>query len=121
MAKKNDALARRWPNGDGARCSCTSPDSARRRSPRSSACMPPSFAAICSGSAIQSAPGNPPTFRRRTSSRWQKMIFKPGPGQFDPTHPPLEKSMSPEDAAASWKDKKIYDLAVDGYGLRLTL
>jgi hypothetical protein len=49
------------------------------------------------------------------------MIFKPGPGQFDPRHPPLEKSMSPEDAAASWKDRKIFDLAVEGYCPRLTL
>jgi hypothetical protein len=32
----------------------------------------PSFAAISSGSAIQSAPGDPPTFRRRTMSRWQE-------------------------------------------------
>ena len=36
--------------------------------------------------------------------------FKPGPGQFDPCHPPLEKTMSPEDAAASWKDRQIYYL-----------
>ena len=50
-----------------------------------------------------------------------KMIFNPGPGQFDPRHPPLEKSMSPEEAAASWKDKEIYDPAVDGYGPQLKL
>ena len=49
------------------------------------------------------------------------MMFNPGPGQFDPRHPPLEKTMSPDEAEASWKDKNIHDPAVDGYGRRLTL
>ncbi|MGO8745328.1 MAG: hypothetical protein ACLQNE_05010, partial [Thermoguttaceae bacterium] len=44
------------------------------------------------------------------------MIFAPGPGQFDPCHPPLAGTSSPEEAAASWKDRKIYDPRVDGYG-----
>ncbi len=48
------------------------------------------------------------------------MIFNPEPGQFDPRHAPLEKSMSPEEAAASWKDRRIFDPAVDGYGPPLT-
>jgi hypothetical protein len=49
------------------------------------------------------------------------MTFNPEPGQFDPRHPPLEKSMSPDEAAASWKERRIYDLMVDGYGLQLKL
>ena len=49
------------------------------------------------------------------------MKFDPEPWQFDPTHPPLAGTFSPEEVAESWKDKKIYDHAVDGYGLRLTL
>ncbi len=48
------------------------------------------------------------------------MKFNPHGSRFDPRQPPLEKTRSPEEAAASWKDKKIYDPAVDGYGLRLT-
>ena len=49
------------------------------------------------------------------------MIFAPGPGQFDPCHPPLAGTSSPEEAAASWKDRKIYDPRVDGYGPQLEL
>jgi hypothetical protein len=30
----------------------------------------------------------------------------------------VEKSMSPEEAAASWKERRIYDPLVDGYGLQ---
>ena len=50
------------------------------------------------------------------------MKFDPQGSQFDPTHPPLEKTpLSPEEEAASWKDRKIYDPKVDGYGPQLTL
>ena len=49
------------------------------------------------------------------------MIFNPEPGQFDPRHPPLAGTSSPEEAAASWKDRKIYDPRVDGYGPQLEL
>ncbi len=44
---KDDGIARPWPNGDGARFSCTSPDSPKRRSPTRSAWTAPSFPAIC--------------------------------------------------------------------------
>ena len=49
------------------------------------------------------------------------MIFNPEPGQFDPRHPPLAGTTSPEEAAASWKDRRIYDPRVDGYGPQLKL
>jgi hypothetical protein len=48
-------------------------------------------------------------------------MFNPGPGQFDPRHPPLEKSMSPEEVAESWKERRVYDPRVDGYGPQLEL
>ena len=49
------------------------------------------------------------------------MKFNPEPGQFDPCHPPLAGTSSPEEAAASWKDRRIYDPRVDGYGPQLKL
>jgi hypothetical protein len=64
-------------------------------------------------------PGESPDVQEAYFIQIERMIFNPGPGQFDPRHPPLEKTMSPEDAAASWKEKKIYDPAVDGYGPQL--
>jgi hypothetical protein len=50
-----------------------------------------------------------------------KMKFNPEGSQFDPRHPPLEKTMTPEEAAASWNERKIYDPLVDGYGPQLKL
>jgi hypothetical protein len=50
-----------------------------------------------------------------------ELMFNPGPGQFDPRHPPLEKSMSREEEAASWNERRIYDPLVDGYGPQLEL
>ena len=49
------------------------------------------------------------------------MMFNPEPGQFDPRHPPLAGTFSPEEAAASWKERRIYDPRVDGYGPQLKL
>jgi hypothetical protein len=66
-------------------------------------------------------PGESPDVQEAYFIQIERMIFNPGPGQFDPRHPPLDKSMSPEDAAASWKDRKIFDLTVDGYGPQLKL
>jgi hypothetical protein len=34
---------------------------------------------------------------------------------------PLEKTLSPKEAAASWNERKIYDPLVDGYGPQLKL
>ena len=64
-------------------------------------------------------PGEPPDVQEAYYVQMARMIFNPEPSQFDPTHPPLEKSLSPDEAAASWKDKKIYDPRVDGYGPQL--
>jgi transcriptional regulator with XRE-family HTH domain len=61
-------------------------------------------------------PGESPDVQEACFIQIERMIFNPGPGQFDPRHPPLEKTLSPEEAAASWKDRKIYDPTVDGYG-----
>ncbi len=67
---KNDGLAKRWPNGDVARCSCTAADSPGRRSPTSSAWRAPWFAAICSPSAKHGAAGIPPILVRHVLLRW---------------------------------------------------
>ncbi len=61
-----------------------------------------------------------PTATPRTG-RAERMKFDPQPGQFDPRQPPLAGTSSPEEAAASWKDRRIYDPAVDGYGPQLKL
>jgi hypothetical protein len=50
-----------------------------------------------------------------------KMKFNLEGSQFDPRHPPLEKTMSSEEAATSWKERKSYDPLVDGYGPQLKL
>ena len=70
-----------------------------------------------------------PLFRRRAKAHptatprteAERMKFDPQPGQFDPRQPPLAGTSSPEEAAASWKDRRIYDPAVDGYGPQLKL
>ena len=49
------------------------------------------------------------------------MKFNPEGSQFDPTHPPLEETFSPEEVAESWKERKVYDPRVDGYGPQLKL
>jgi hypothetical protein len=49
------------------------------------------------------------------------MIFNPGPGQFDPRHPPLAGAFSAEEVAESWKERRVYDPRVDGYGPQLKL
>ena len=92
---KNDALARRWPNGDGGRCGCTLPNSPRRRSPTSSACTPPPFAATSSGSAIQSAPGNPPDVQEAYFIRIQKNDVQPGTVAVRPETPASGKINEP--------------------------
>jgi hypothetical protein len=51
----------------------------------------------------------------------ERMIFNPGAGQFDPRHPPLAGTFSPEEAAASWKERRVYDPRVDGYVPQLKL
>jgi hypothetical protein len=49
------------------------------------------------------------------------MIFNPEPGQFDPRHPPLAGTFSAEEVAESWKERRVYDPRVDGYGPQLKL
>jgi transcriptional regulator with XRE-family HTH domain len=66
-------------------------------------------------------PGESPDVQEACFIQIERMIFNPGPGQFDPRHPPLEKTLSPEEAAASWNERKIYDPLVDGYGPQLKL
>ena len=66
---EDDALARRWPNGDVGRCSCTSPNSPRRRSPTSSAWRAPSFPAICNRRTTYAAAGIPPILKWRALLR----------------------------------------------------
>jgi hypothetical protein len=49
------------------------------------------------------------------------MKFNPEGSKFDPRHPPFERTLSPEEAAASWNERRIYDPQVDGYGPQLKL
>ena len=66
-------------------------------------------------------PGESPDVQEAWFIQIERMIFKPEPGQFDPRHPPLAGTSSPEEAAASWKERRIYDPRVDGYGPQLEL
>ncbi len=68
-----------------------------------------------------SCPGQPPDVQEACFIQIERMKFNPERSQFDPRHPPLAGTSSPEEAAASWKDKKIYDPAVDRYGPQLKL
>ena len=49
-----------------------------------------------------------------------KMKFNPEGSQFDPRHPPLEKTFIPR-SRPHRNERKIYDPLVDGYGPRLKL
>jgi hypothetical protein len=66
-----------------------------------------------------SCPGESPDVQEAYFIQMANMIFNPGPRQFGPRHAPLERTMNPEEAAASWNKRKIYGLVVDGYGLQL--
>ncbi|MGO8749107.1 MAG: hypothetical protein ACLQNE_24370 [Thermoguttaceae bacterium] len=66
-------------------------------------------------------PGESPNVQEACFTQMAKMKFNPEGSQFDPRHPPLEKTMTPEEAAASWNERKIYDPLVDGYGPQLKL
>ena len=68
-----------------------------------------------------SCPGESPNVQEAWFIQIESMKFDPQPGQFDPRHPPLAGTSSPEDAAASWKEKNILDPNVDGYGPQLKL
>ena len=82
---------------------------------------PPSFAAICSRIRDSICPGESPDVQEACFIQMAKNDFNPEPGQFDPRHPPLAGTSSPEEAAASWKERRIYDPMVDGYGPQLKL
>jgi hypothetical protein len=110
--------------------SCISPNSPTRRSPRRSACTAPSFPAICNRPATYAAAGIPPILRWRALLRWLSghgdrhptrcMRLRPGtlhPGASTLSGQPLR----PEEAAASWNERKIYCPLVDGYGPQLKL
>jgi hypothetical protein len=94
-------------------------DAGRKRSPRRSACTAPWFAAICSPSATHGAAGIPPILRRRELLRWQRTKFNPQGSQFDPRHPSLEETLSPEEAAAYWNERRIHDPLSDRYGTQI--
>jgi hypothetical protein len=66
-------------------------------------------------------PGESPDVQEAWFIQMERMKFNPEPGQFDPRHPPLAGTSSTEEAAASWKDRRIYDPKVDGYGPQLKL
>jgi len=66
-------------------------------------------------------PGEPPDVQEAYYVQMASMIFNPEPGQFDPRHPPLAGTSTPEDAAASWNERRIYEPLVDGYGAQLKL
>jgi hypothetical protein len=66
-------------------------------------------------------PGESPDVEEAYFIQMANMMFNAGPGQFDPRHPPSEKTISPEEAAASWNERRIYDPLVDGYGPQLEL
>jgi hypothetical protein len=68
-----------------------------------------------------SCPGESPDVQEACFIQIERMKFDPQPGQFDPRHPPLAGTSSPEDAAASWKDRNILDPNVYGYGPQLDL
>ena len=66
-------------------------------------------------------PGEPPDVQEAYYVQMARMIFNPGPGQFDPRHPPLAGAFSAEEVAESWKERRVYDPRVDGYGPQLKL
>ncbi|MGO8744425.1 MAG: hypothetical protein ACLQNE_00415 [Thermoguttaceae bacterium] len=68
-----------------------------------------------------SCPGETPDVQEACFIQMQRMMFNREPSEFDPRHPPLAGTSSPEEAAASWNERRIYDPLVDGYGPQLKL
>ena len=93
-----------------------SPNSPRRRSPRRSACTAPSFPAICNRPATYAAAGIPTILRWRALLGWLSgngdrhptRCMRLRPGTLHPGACPLSgQPLRPEEAAASWDERKI--------------
>ncbi len=89
--------------------------------PKRSAWTAPWFPAILQSVRDSVCPGESPDVQEARFIQMAKMKFNPEGSQFDPRHPPLEKTLSPEESAASRNERKICDPLVDGYGPRLKL
>jgi hypothetical protein len=63
--------------------------------------------------------GDSPDLEEASFTQLAKMMFIPGPGQFDPRHPPLAGTFSTEKVAETRKERRSYDPRVDGYGPQL--
>jgi hypothetical protein len=63
-----------------------------------------------------SCAGESPDVQEACFIQIERMKFDPEPGQFDPRHPTLAGTSSPEGAAASWNERRISEPLVDGYG-----
>jgi hypothetical protein len=51
----------------------------------------------------------------------ERMKFNPQGLQFDPMHPPLGCTCSPEKVAESWQQRRVHDNIVEGYCPQLRL
>ncbi|MGO8746548.1 MAG: hypothetical protein ACLQNE_11215 [Thermoguttaceae bacterium] len=63
-----------------------------------------------------SCPGQSPDVQEACFIQIERMKFDPEGPHFDPRHPPLAGTSSPEDAAASWNERRIYNPLVNRYG-----
>jgi IS30 family transposase len=66
-------------------------------------------------------PGESPDVQEAWLIQMERMKFNPQGLQFDPTHPPLAGTFSPEEVAESWKERRVYDQTIEGYCTKLKL
>ncbi len=65
--------------------------------------------------------GDSPDLEEARFTQMAKMKFSPQGLEFDSRHPSMEGTFRPEEAAASWYERRIYDHIFDGYCTQLRL
>ena len=65
--------------------------------------------------------GDSPDLEEARFTQMAKMKFSPQGLEFDSRHPPMEGTFIPEEAAASWYERRIYDPIGDGDCTKLRL
>ncbi len=66
-------------------------------------------------------PGESADVQEACFIQMERMKFNPRGLQFDPTHPPLAGTFTPEEVAESWKERRVHYHIVDGYCPQLKL
>ena len=114
-------MARRWPNRDGGRWQLYLAEFTQEEIADKAGADRSVVSRDLQSVRDSVCPGESPDVQEACFIQMAKLKFNAEGSQFDPRQPPLEKTMGPEEAAASWNERKIHDPLVDGYGPQLKL